>query len=128
MSSRPVDDSPFLKRVLIPFWIIRIIILHLDVLGCALLIAVFANPSYHFSDYNVAAGTALAILAVELAIVSILLLLDIACIVKRSRHTLTPAFFLGVNIGQTVIWTVHLGLTVSLGASVLSTVISVIVL
>lgn len=53
-----------------------------------------------------AVNTLIAILAVDMALVFLCLVLDFVCIVKRSRRTLSPKFFLITNTVQTTIWVV----------------------
>ncbi|KAK3321710.1 hypothetical protein B0H66DRAFT_179701 [Apodospora peruviana] len=103
------DSSPFMKRVLIPFWVIRIIIMLIEIAVYGVLIgaiAVISNDSDLRSDYNVrnGVGAAIAIIAVVMILVLICLILDIVCIVKRARRTLSPRFFLIVNVIQTTLW------------------------
>lgn len=125
----PGDESPFLKRILIPFWVIRIFVMGIDVIAYGLVIGVLA--AYQNNDGNVQVevngqlendssfqdfkdqynlkstiNTAIAILSVILVIILICLILDFVCIFKRSRRSLTPKFFLIVNVIQTTFWTV----------------------
>jgi hypothetical protein len=107
------DESPFLKRVLIPFWVVRDIIMLLEMALYGLAIGAIAAAKQDLDDElssedgtTASVTTAIAILAVILVIIIACLALDIVCIVKRSRRTLTPPFFLGVNIAQTVVWTI----------------------
>jgi hypothetical protein len=107
------DESPFLKRVLIPFWVVRDIIMLLEMALYGLAIGAFVAAKQRLDDElnsqygtTASATTAVAILAVILVIITVCLALDIVCIVKRSRRTLTPPFFLGVNIAQTAVWTI----------------------
>jgi hypothetical protein len=108
-----VGDSPFLKRVLIPFWVIRILIMVIDIglYGVAIgVITAYADDVERvYKDYgvNYTVGTIIAIMAVIVAIVLFCLILDIVCIIKRARRTLSPRFFLIVNVIQTTIWTVQ---------------------
>ncbi|KAM7182967.1 hypothetical protein V8F33_013896 [Rhypophila sp. PSN 637] len=106
------DSSPFLKRVLIPFWVVRIIVM-------VVLIGIFAVGIAGVASFTgfdgrfenetgmslkQAKSTVIAIFAVIMVLILICLILDIVCIVKRSRRTLSPRFFLVVNILQTLLW------------------------
>ncbi|KAL0932301.1 uncharacterized protein CTRU02_213254 [Colletotrichum truncatum] len=117
------DGSPFLKRVVVPFYIVRIAVMLLNIIVYSSTIAIAVNNknaidresgTEHGTTYLIAAA------AVILAIIAACLILDIVCIVKRSRRTLTPLFFLVANCIQTAIWTVIFGLTVaaSLGSPI----------
>ncbi|KAK3938833.1 hypothetical protein QBC46DRAFT_291617 [Diplogelasinospora grovesii] len=108
------DSSPFLKRVLIPFWVIRILTMLLNIAIYALAIAVIGayrgdvedNLQRTYSSNLKSVGAVLAVLCIIMVIILACLILDIVCIVKRSRRTLGPKFFLVVNVIQTTIWTV----------------------
>lgn len=114
MTSRPVaGESPFLKRVLIPFWVIRDLIMVLEIGLYVLAIGVIAANKNDIDtklrkSYNTtySASTVLAILVVVMLIILLCLILDIVCIIKRARRTLTPRFFLIISVIQTVFWTV----------------------
>lgn len=125
----PGDESPFLKRVLVPFWVVRILIMGIDIIAYGLVIGVLA--AYQNNDGNVQVkvnghlennddfqdfknkynlkstiNTAIAVLSVVLVIIIVCLILDIVCIFKRSKRSLTPKFFLIVNVVQTTFWTI----------------------
>ncbi|KAJ4419804.1 hypothetical protein N0V82_004739 [Gnomoniopsis sp. IMI 355080] len=125
----PGDESPFLKRILIPFWVVRIFIMGIDIIAYGLVIGVLGayqnndgnlqtnvngqledNDSFQDfkSKYNVKStiNAAIAVLSVILVLILLCLVLDFVCIFKRSRRTLTPKFFLIVNVVQTTFWTV----------------------
>lgn len=124
----PGDESPFLKRILVPFWVVRIFVMGIDVIAYGLVIGVlgaYQNNTGNLQDkvngqledddnfqdlkskYNVKStiNAAIAVLSVILVLILICLALDFVCIFKRSRRTLTPKFFLIVNIVQTTFWT-----------------------
>lgn len=110
-----VGDSPFLKRVLLPFWIIRDIFMVLYILSLAVGLYWITSASRDDVDSTIDADNSvpsssltagvIAIFSVSLAIDLICLALDIVCIVKRARRTLSPKFFLVVNCIQTFVWT-----------------------
>ncbi len=129
------DSSPFLKRVLIPFWIVRILVMVVQIGLYALVVAglgVFKDDIQRlYAEYNTKLqyNAVLAVSCVIMAIILLCLILDIVCIVKRARRTLSPAFFLGVNIVQSLFYIVNFVLTM-IGArnGVLSIVIGVLIL
>ncbi|KAK4096242.1 hypothetical protein N658DRAFT_386449, partial [Parathielavia hyrcaniae] len=129
------DSSPFLKRVLIPFWVLRIIIMLIQIGLYALVIAglgIYKDDLQRLSDeYHTSLNYpgVMAITCVIMGIILVCLILDIVCIVKRARRTLSPPFFLGVNIAQSLFYTVNFILTM-IGAhnGVISIVIAVVIL
>lgn len=103
------DSSPFLKRVLLPFWCIRILIMLVYIAIYALALAAVVHYTDELEDefgQDFDRTTFIASIAVIMVIVIFCLLLDITCIIKRARRTLSPRFFLIVNVIQTTIWTV----------------------
>lgn len=129
------DSSPFLKRVLIPFWVVRIIVMVFAIGVYAFLIWGFSKfDEYDFSDdfereYGRAKTTLIAVTAVIMVLITICLLLDILCIIKRSRRTLSPRLFLIVNVLQTTLWVILFIMSMAGGTSSgLAIVIMVIVL
>jgi len=71
----------------------------------------------------------LAVSCVVMAIILFCLILDIVCIIKRARRTLSPRFFLSVNITQSVFYVVNFVLTmINAHNGVLSIVIGVLIL
>jgi hypothetical protein len=107
-SKHEIGASPFLKRVLVPFWIVRIVAMLLYIAIYALAIGLI---SYYEDNTRRVFGTnntrgILAVAATVMTLVIICLLFDIVCIVKRIRRTLTPRFFLVVNVLQTTFWTI----------------------
>lgn len=130
----PGDESPFLKRVLIPFWVVRILIMVIEIGIYGLAIGVLGawenNKSVgNYQGYNLKASvhTAIAVIAVFLAIILICLLLDVVCIIKRARRTLTPRFFLIVNVVQTTWWTIGFVASFFGAFSAFSMIVSIIV-
>lgn len=130
------DSSPFLKRVLIPFWVIRIIIM---LIYAAVYVAALAAIGAFSDEINDALedeglkrssfGAVIAVMVVILVIVLLCLILDILCIIKRSRRTLTPRFFLITNVIQTVVWVVLMGLSLAGAAgSAANIIIPIIIL
>ncbi|KAK4176839.1 hypothetical protein QBC36DRAFT_3402 [Triangularia setosa] len=129
------DSSPFLKRVLIPFWIIRILIMLIQIGVYALLVAglgVYKDDMRRIIDEYHTKLTYEAILATSVIIMVIILaclILDLVSIIKRARRTLGPKFFLITNIFQTLFYVVSFILSM-IGArpSALYAVINVIIL
>jgi hypothetical protein len=119
-SQHAVGDSPFLKRVLVPFWVIRIIIM---AIYAAVYIAALAAIGAFSDEINDALedegysrstmGTVIGVVVVVLVIVLLCLILDILCIIKRSRRSLSPRFFLITNVIQTTVWVVLMGLSLA---------------
>ncbi len=107
------DSSPFLKRVLIPFWVIRILIMLIQIALYGLVIAglgVFKQDAERLgAEYNTSLSynTVLAVSGVMITIILLCLILDIVSIVKRARRTLSPPFFLGVNITQSFFYFIN---------------------
>ncbi|KAH6615876.1 hypothetical protein B0J18DRAFT_291429 [Chaetomium sp. MPI-SDFR-AT-0129] len=111
------DSSPFLKRVLIPFWVVRIIIMLIQIGLYAIVVtglSVFRDDVGRLYDEYHTSLTYDGVLAVSCVIMGIILfclLLDIVCIIMRARRTLTPPFFLGVNIVQNAFYIANFILT-----------------
>ncbi|POS73589.1 hypothetical protein DHEL01_v208026 [Diaporthe helianthi] len=137
MASQHVfGDSPFLKRVLVPFWVVRIIIM---LIFAAVYIAALAAIGAFSSEINDALendgyerssmGAVIGVMVVVLIIVLVCLMLDIFCIIKRSRRTLSPRLFLIINVVQTTVWIVLMGLSLAgAGSSAANIIIPIIVL
>ncbi|KAK4196665.1 hypothetical protein QBC40DRAFT_286877 [Triangularia verruculosa] len=129
------EESPFLKRVLIPFWIIRILIMLIQIAVYALLVAglgVYKDDLRRIIDEYNTHLTYEAILATSIIIMLIILLcliLDLVSIIKRARRTLGPKFFLITNIFQTLFYVVSFILSM-IGArpSSLYAVVNIIIL
>lgn len=102
------QSSPFLKRVLIPFWILRTIILLAGLASYGLVLAaliVFTDDILEFEntyDTRLSLASAKAIIGVVMGLLLLCLILELVCFIKRCRRTLSPAFFLGANIVQSV--------------------------
>lgn len=129
------DSSPFLKRVLIPFWVIRIIVMVGTIGVYAVAIAAVSSlrdsdvgRGFSSGDIKKAKSIILAIAAVVMVLVLICLILDIVSIVKRSRRKLSPRFFLISNVLQTTLWLVLFILSMVGGTSGLAVGLMVIVL
>ncbi|KAK2595866.1 hypothetical protein N8I77_013658 [Diaporthe amygdali] len=135
-SQHVVGDSPFLKRVLIPFWVIRIIIMLIYAAVYITALAAVGAFSDEIDDALNEEGISrssvkaiVAVMVVVLVIVLLCLILDILCIIKRSRRTLTPRFFLITNVIQSVVWVVLMGLTLAGSAgSAANIIIPIIIL
>lgn len=130
------DGSPFLKRIVTPFYIIRIAVMLLQIVLYGITIGYASSNRSELNDIGGTTKTAswvIAILVVVMTIIIGCLLLDLVCIIKRSRRTLTPRFFLICNwfvpsipardcggiltfaLGsiQTAVWTILFALTVA---------------
>ncbi|KAK2013630.1 hypothetical protein LZ32DRAFT_604412 [Colletotrichum eremochloae] len=124
------DSSPFLKRVLIPFWVIRIAIMVLEIVIYAAIIAFASANKETLNDAGLSDATTptfIAILVVILVIIASCLILDIVCIVKRSRRTLSPRFFLISNTIQTTVWLVLFILILMNVSSPIAFIIAVVI-
>lgn len=101
------ESSPFLKRVLIPFWVIRMLVMVIGLAIFGIQFGVFIAYTDELEDYERRYNTKLpltrakALLGVIVVMLFINLVLEIVCIVKRSRRTLSPKFFLIINVVQT---------------------------
>lgn len=136
-SQHVVGDSPFLKRVLIPFWVVRIIIMLIFAAAYVAALAAIGAFSDEFKDdledaglNGRSLGAVIGVMVVVLVIVLVCLILDIVCIIKRSRRTLSPRFFLITNVIQTTVWVVLMGLSLAGagGGSAFSVIVPIIVL
>lgn len=106
------ESSPFLKRVLIPFWILRMLVLLVGLglygLTMAALIAFTDDILQLESEYNTNLQLSLlkALNGIIMGILLLCLILEFVCVIKRGRKTLSPGFFLGTNIVQSTFITV----------------------
>ncbi|KAF2840033.1 hypothetical protein M501DRAFT_1002311 [Patellaria atrata CBS 101060] len=89
-------NSPWLKRVLIPFWTIRLIFMVIIVASYIAATAIFAKDGE-------SAGV-IAVVVVFLLIFVFVLLLDVYAIILFARHSLSPKKFLIMNVIQSTIW------------------------
>ncbi|KAK0648670.1 hypothetical protein B0T16DRAFT_297762, partial [Cercophora newfieldiana] len=111
------ESSPFLKRILIPFWILRIIILVVGIAIYALTLTaliVFTDDILTFEkdyDTQLTLTTAQAVTGVIMGLQFICLILELVCIVKRARRTLSPKFFLVANVLQSLVIVVMFALS-----------------
>jgi hypothetical protein len=110
--------SPFSKRIVVPIWVLQILVLLAGIGIYALqLIAIIAYKDDITDALRENYGTSLtystvfAIVVIILAIFGLCLIIDLICIIKRARRTLSPRFFLISNIIQCVIWTVLFALS-----------------
>ncbi|ROT39970.1 hypothetical protein SODALDRAFT_332119 [Sodiomyces alkalinus F11] len=122
------DSSPFLKRVLIPFWVVRILVLLIQAVVLGLAIAALAAFREDIqNEVDISYGATVAIFVVNLIIVLFCLALDLVSIIKRASRTLSPRFFIITNVIQTTIWTVLFILSFIGSISTTGIIISVIV-
>lgn len=129
------DTSPFLKRVLVPFWVVRIIVMVINIGVYAFLLWGISRISDYDFDGEFeqeyvgrAKSTLMAITAVVMTLIILCLILDIVSIVKRSRRTLSPRFFLITNVIQTTLWVILFILSMLGAKSALTIGIQVIIL
>lgn len=132
--TRLAGESPFQKRFLIPFWIVRIILLLIFIAIYALVVIALSVVSKNDKNRLKELGAlgdvnaAIAVAVVLMVLCAICLALDITCIVKRSRYTLTPRFFLIINVIQTTFWIIVAILTFIGGPSIGGIIVMVVVL
>ncbi|EOD49358.1 putative cys met metabolism pyridoxal phosphate-dependent enzyme protein [Neofusicoccum parvum UCRNP2] len=113
------ENSPWKKRVLVPFWVLRDLLTLVIIASYALTLAALVNneddldDDFDQSDINAAK----AIVAAFMAAFVISLLLDIFCMIKYARHSLSPGIFLIISVIQTTFWTVLLILQIIGSAS-----------
>ncbi|KAK8219138.1 hypothetical protein IWZ01DRAFT_538664 [Phyllosticta capitalensis] len=115
------DTSPWLKRVLIPFWVIRIILMVLIAISFGVGLAVIAvnakndddndddnsdGTQTNYDDTSTVRirGGQIATIVVFFVLVLVCLTLDIIAVVKHARHNLRPKTFLIFNAVQTLFW------------------------
>lgn len=116
-SSRALPNgSDLLKRVLVPFYVVRLAVLAFYFVTLIIaLVFIGANDNKYFDLWrkygHTSAFKLIAIYLALLLVVALCFILDIVCVVKRARRTLSLRFFLIVNIVQTAIWTALFVLT-----------------
>ncbi|EJT70204.1 hypothetical protein GGTG_12377 [Gaeumannomyces tritici R3-111a-1] len=133
------DTSPFRKLVLVPLWLIRDLVMTINIALLALIIFTFAYADrtnkhdelgaswQNLRKSGITAVAVIAIASVNMAIILLCLILDLVCLVKRIRHSLTPRFFLVTNWIQTIIWTVLFALSMVGTRAVAPIVIAVMI-
>lgn len=124
MSYAPVGNSPFLKRVLVPFWVVRILIMVAEIAIYAFAVGIIASNK---EKYRHKYGRSLAFLAVVEVILVLCLLLDMICIIKRARRTLSPRFFFATNIIQTIVFVALFVLSMFSAMTVLNLILNIVV-
>ncbi|KAK5661595.1 hypothetical protein OQA88_9694 [Cercophora sp. LCS_1] len=98
------ESSPFQKRILIPFWILRGLVLIVGTFIYSLVLASFIAFNDQLEEFereeNVSLNlpAARAVAGVIVALFGLACILEIVCFIKRGRRTLSPLFFLLVNI------------------------------
>lgn len=102
------EDVPLLKRVLIPFYIVRIAaccFYGASLIWGMVLVNDMRHRFYHlWTEYgNTSAFQVLATLIGFFVVIAACLILDIVCVIKRWRRTLSHRFFLIANVIQTVV-------------------------
>lgn len=131
---KQVGDSPFLKRVLIPFWVVRILVMVVEIGLYGLTIGVVSasrgdlQDVYDQNDLAYSIDAVIAILCVVEAIILLCLILDLVSIIKRARRSLTPRFFLITNVIQTTFWLVMFILSMLGAKTALGVILNIICL
>jgi hypothetical protein len=144
MSSEKVSSqqSPWLKRVLVPFWIFQFLFMAVEIAVSALALTAAVKLNNDNTTFTTTkpdgteetytnAGTytvAIAIYVVFMLICILCVLFNFVEIVKFARGTLRAPLYFAFNLTKALIWTILFGLSVS-GArswSVVSVVFNVI--
>ncbi|RGP72499.1 cys met metabolism pyridoxal phosphate-dependent enzyme [Fusarium sporotrichioides] len=131
------ESSPFLKRVLVPLWCIRILVMLANIVSLALMLVVIIpemeSQQQAVDEQLIAQGLAVDYQALMINTIIVLILIfpcivfDIICIIKRSRRSLSPIFFLVANVIQFTIWTVLFALSMRGGGSSSSIAIGIVI-
>ncbi|GKU08169.1 unnamed protein product [Fusarium langsethiae] len=131
------ESSPFLKRVLVPLWCIRILVMLANIVSLALMLVVIIpemeSQQQPVDEQLIAQGLAVDYQALMINTIIVLILIfpcivfDIICIIKRSRRSLSPIFFLVANVIQFTIWTVLFTLSMRGGGSSSSIAIGIVI-
>ncbi|KAK8185553.1 hypothetical protein BC567DRAFT_188199 [Phyllosticta citribraziliensis] len=95
------EASPWLRRVLIPFWIIRVVFMLLIAASFGIGIARKIDT---VEIIFIGADSLGSIVAIFFVLVLVCLILDIVSIVKFARRNLRPKTFLIFNTIQTTFW------------------------
>lgn len=108
MPSIQKDNTSWKKRILIPFWVVRILFLLLLIGLYAIALAALGVYSHRNSDDDVVQSSAWK-LGIGLAVFFMVLLilcvvLDIISIILFMRHSLKPKVMLVFNVIQSAIW------------------------
>ncbi|KAI8935271.1 hypothetical protein NX059_007860 [Plenodomus lindquistii] len=91
------------KRILVPFWILRVIIM-------IFIIAIYAWTLRAIDEYEEVLKPAVASIIVFMLFIIIVLLIDILAILLFLRDALKPGTFLAMNCFQTSFWAVILAI------------------
>ncbi len=126
MLQATAGSSPFLKRVLVPFWVVRLAILATNIVLYAIAIDFFRATSDR--TYVLGHTSPLAALSTLEALFVVCMLLDFVCIIKRACRTLSPTFFFATNLIQTTIFTVLFILSILSGLTLTSLILNIIIL
>ncbi|RDI77510.1 hypothetical protein Vi05172_g12504 [Venturia inaequalis] len=104
-------QTQWLKRVLVPFWVIRVLAMALyEVTYILLLIIVAQNISY--SDLEGGRGRYIASIVVVILFIGLCLLFDFLSMIWLCRHSLRPKTFLIFQVIETTIWVVLVVLSI----------------
>ena len=115
MPSNRIGKSPWLKAVLIPFWILQILfmaillgaigwLLQYDLLGCTLR----SSPSRKSAKLILNCREELLIII----ICAVCLILDITEIILFAKHILQPLIYLVLSVVKTTVWFIIFMITV----------------
>jgi len=102
------SNTRWMKRVLLPFWVIRCILM---VLLLVIYIAAIAIIKSNSSNYSFS-GASLAAVIILIVLLVICLGLDITSMIMLARHSLKPKVFLIFQAIETMIWVILLVLEI----------------
>ncbi|KAF2433952.1 hypothetical protein EJ08DRAFT_19356 [Tothia fuscella] len=105
------NKTRWMKRVLIPFWVIRCLLMVLLLVVYIAAIVIIARNRDSFDDADIGKGS-IAAVAVLVVLLALCLSLDIASMVMFGRHNLRPKTFLIFQIVETTIWLVILVISI----------------
>ncbi|ROT35244.1 hypothetical protein SODALDRAFT_320625 [Sodiomyces alkalinus F11] len=110
-------SSPFKKRYLLPFWVIRVATMLGNFIVYAFALGFIGQNRSEIDRVSDEFNTLLdvdgiiAVIAVSFVLITLTLGIDVVTIVQRCRRTLTPKFFVIANSAQTAAWVVLLVLS-----------------
>ncbi|KAF1811391.1 hypothetical protein P152DRAFT_71734 [Eremomyces bilateralis CBS 781.70] len=91
------DNTPWMKRILIPFWVVRNLFM-------IIMIGIYAVALGVVDHYTQTRSSNIAVLSIPLVLCAICVVLDITSIVLFAKRMLSPRVFLVFSVIQTLIW------------------------
>jgi hypothetical protein len=115
--------SPFLKRVLIPCWVVRISIIVTELSLNGIIISYLAARTY------MPGFTRLLITFSALeAVLGACAVLDIICIIKLAQKTLTPLILFAINLSETTIFIILFCISLASGFNLVDVILNIFIL